>query len=622
MKAKHLLFVVAGCCMGFAMSGCKANVDLKNIDKTAELDMGIALPVGSMSATIGDFLADGQVPNIYVDSLNNKGILTFKDTFSIDKKYHQVDLSQYISEKTLTMNVYDKLQGTPELDNHQITGDDNKEITLAFPLTLKLKGINNNENNERLDSALIENAHFVSTIVPQNLPLKWEWINSVSIDLGSAFSRPQGKNVVVYSKGNGYGYGQDIPISVTEFTINLMKNRTPATPEAYFGNVIDTCDFVIYFNFTVPTSAGKVTIADDAAFEYHLGVQFIDYKAIWGMFTPSKDMYDEDTVNIAEEWAAWRQLKKAKLPFAEPVIDMQITTQVAGALMLQGDYLFVETEDKSQKRYATFNGNQTLYRDFSPDEYLSLTSTIGDSATMHVRFDNTDAFGHIDRLFAIRPDFFGYKFSIDFNRQRTPQIRITPNTGIYVDAIATLPFIFNEGVGIEYSDTIKDIDISRYTLDSLLASVDMIDTLKTSDLKLIIKITNSIPLDIKGVFYALDENGNVVTEPDDPTKAYRLTASDTIRIQAPTYRFEGGTAIPMTSEQTEILSIDKKHFDTFSKIKSIVYTASIDDESLQSAYQHGGFNVRIAEDNKLKVQLGLTAKVDAIFDLDNITVEK
>ena len=297
---------------------------------------------------------------------------------------------------------------------------------------------------------------------------------------------------------------------------------------------------------------------------------------------------------------------------------MQITTQVAGALMMQGDYLFVETEDKSQKRYATFNGSQTLYRDFTPDEYLPLTSAIGDSATMHVRFDNTEAFGHIDRLFAIRPDIFGYKFSIDFNRQRTPQIRITPNTGIYVDAIATLPFIFNEGVGLEYSDTIKNIDISRYTLDSLLASVDMIDTVKTSDLKLIMKINNSIPLDIKGVFYALDENGDVVTEPDDPTKVYRLTSSDTIRIQAPVYRFEGGAAIPTASEQTEIVLIDKKHFDTFSKIKSIVYTASIDDESLQSAYQHGGFNVRIAEDNKLKVQLGLTAKVDAVLDLDNI----
>ena len=617
MKARHLFFVIAGC-TGLVMSGCKADVDLKNISTAAELNMGIALPVGSMSATIGDFLADGQVPNIYVDSLDNKGILTFKDTFSIDRKFHQVDLSQYVSEKTLTMNVYDKLRENQELDNHQITGDDNKEITLAFPLTLKLKGINNNENNERLDSALIKNANFISTIVPKNLPLKWEWINSVSIDLGSAFSRPQGKNVVVYSKGDGYGYSQDIPIQVTEFTVNLMKNRMPSAPEAYFGNVIDTCDFVIYFNFTVPTSAGKVTIADDAAFEYHLGVQFIDYAAIWGMFTPSSDMYDEDTVSIAKEWAAWTQLKKAKLPFAEPVVDMQITTQVAGALMMHGDYLFVETEDKSQKRYATFNGNQTLYRDFTPDECLPLTSAIGDSATMHVRFDNTEAFGRIDRLFAIRPDIFGYKFSIDFNRQYTPQIRITPNTGIYVDAVATLPFIFNEGVGIEYSDTIKDIDISRYTLDSLLASVEMIDTVKTSDLKLIMKITNSIPLDIQGVFYALDEDGNVITEPDDPTKIYRLTSSDTIRITAPSYRFEGGSAIPTASEQVEILSIDKRHFDTFSKIKSIVYTASIDDGSLQSAYRNGGFNMRIAEDNKLKIQLGLSVKVDAVFDLGNI----
>jgi len=39
---------------------------------------------------------------------------------------------------------------------------------------------------------------------------------------------------------------------------------------------------------------------------------------------------------------------------------------------------------------------------------------------------------------------------------------------------------------------------------------------------------------------------------------------------------------------------------------------------LQSAYRNGGFNMRIAEDNKLKIQLGLSAKVDAVFDLGNI----
>lgn len=618
MKTSHLFCVAVGLVATLVLSGCRSDVDLKNINTDAELDLGIAFPVGSMSATIGDFLADGQVPNIYVDSLNNRGILTFKDTFSNDKKFHDVDLSQYISEKTLSMNVYDKLKGTPALVNHQITGDDNQPITLAFPLTLKLKGINTDEDNERLDSAMIENARFISTISTHNLPLKWEWINSVQIELGSAFSRPQGKRVEVYSKGSGYGYDQEIPINIREFTINLMKNKAPATPEAYYGNVIDTCTFVIYFNFTVPTSAGKVTIADDAAFEYHLGVQFIDYKAIWGMFKPSKDMHDEDTVSIADSWSGWAKLKRAKLPFAEPVIDMQIITKIAGALMMQGDYLFVETADGAQKEFATFNGQHTLYRDFNPDEYLPLTSNIGDSAIMHVRFDKTEAFGRIDRLFAIRPDMFGYKFSIDFNRQRTPQIRITPNTGIYVDAIATLPFIFNEGVAIEYSDTLKNIDISRYTLDSLLASTNMLDTVKTSDLKLLMKITNTIPLQIKAVVRALDADGNVVMEPEDPTKPYQLTTTDTVFIAAPTFRFEGGTAIPTPTETVQIISIDKKHFDTFSQIKNIVYTASIDDESLQETYRQGNFNVRIAEDNQLKIQFGLSAQVDAVLDLGQI----
>ncbi len=618
MKAKHLFFVVVGWAISFAMGGCKADVDLKNIDTTAGLDFGIALPIGSMSATIGDFLADGQVPNIYVDSLNSKGILVFKDTFRMEKKFHQVDLSQYISEKTLNMNVYDKMNGTPALDNHQITGDDNRPITLAFPLTLKLKDINKDEDNERLDSAFITNAKFISSIRPNNLPLKWEWINSISIELGKEFSRPQGNVVEIYSKGDGYGYNQDIPININEFTLNLMKNLHPSTPEAYFGNVIDSCNFVIYFNFTVPTSAGKVTIDDDAAFVYHLGVQFIDYSAIWGMFRPSSDMHDEDTVSIVEEWESWSKLKQAKLPFSEPVIDMQITTQIAGALMMQGDYLFVETADHAQKVYATFNGAKTLYRDFTPEEYLPLSSKIGDSATMHVLFNNSETFGHIDRLFAIRPDLFGYKFAIDFNRQRTPQIRITPNTGVYVDAVTTLPFIFNEGVGIEYSDTIKDVDITRFTLDSLLASTDMLDTLRACDVKLVMNISNSIPLQFKAVVRALDANGNVITEPDDPTKPYSLTTTDTIRIAAPTFKFEGGNAIPTPGTAVEIVSIDKEHFDTFNQIKQIVYTATVDDESLQEAYRNGNFNVRIAEDNKLNVKIGLAAKVDAVFDLGNM----
>lgn len=92
------------------MTGCHSDIDLQNIDSSAELEMGVALPIGSMHATIGDFLGDGQVKNIYVDSLENTGVIAWKDTFDISRNYHPLDLSQYISETNLNLNVYDQLQ--------------------------------------------------------------------------------------------------------------------------------------------------------------------------------------------------------------------------------------------------------------------------------------------------------------------------------------------------------------------------------------------------------------------------------------------------------------------------------------------------------------------------------
>lgn len=618
MKLQQVIFTGLGCLAALTFGGCKANVDLKNIDTKTQMDLGVALPIGSMSATIGDFFGDGQVDNIYIDSIDNKGVLTFKDTFHIERKYHQVDLSQYISAKTLSMNVYEKLDGTPVMDDHKITGNDNVPITLEFPFSLKLTGINQDEANERLDSALIEHAMFTSTVNTKDLPLEWEWINSITLELGNEFSRNEGKMVEVYHKGEGYGYGQDIPINISEFSLNLMKNRTPSSWEGYYKNVIDSCNFVIHFNFTVPTSAGQITIPENAAFRYDLMVQFIDYKAIWGMFKSSKDMHDEDTVTIADEWDKWRSIKRANIPFAEPTIDVNITTKIAGALMMQGDYLFTADSTMSQVHYASFDGQKTYYRTFHKGEYLPLSSQIGDSATMTIRFDKDPSRGKIDELVSIRPDKLGYKYAIDFNRQSEPQIRITPNTGVSVDAIATLPFIFNEGLALTYADTLKDVDLSAYTIDSLLSSIDkiVVDTVRTSDLKLLIKFSNTIPLRIKATLRALDENDHIIMDPTDPSKPYQITTLDTITIEAPKVEYIGGQFITSASETTDIISVSKAQIDVFDKIKSIQYEASIDNEALQDAYKLGNYKVRITEDNKLVLKIGLSAMVDATFDFE------
>ena len=94
MKFKPLhafIAIMAGC----VLAGCHADVDLANIDKKAEVEMGVALPIGSIHAKIGDFLGNGKVKNVFID---NKGTIFWQDTFHVSRNYHQLDLAAYIPQ--------------------------------------------------------------------------------------------------------------------------------------------------------------------------------------------------------------------------------------------------------------------------------------------------------------------------------------------------------------------------------------------------------------------------------------------------------------------------------------------------------------------------------------------
>lgn len=593
--------------------GCEANVDLNNIDTSVKVQANVATPIGSMKATIGDFVGDGTW-GIFIDTVKNHGVLTFKDTFSIARDFHNLDLSKYISNTTLKMNVYDKLEGQPYFVNGQIMGND-QPIVLTFPMTLKLTGINNNQSHQRIDSALINNASFISNITSiGGLPLKWEWIEKVELNLGDNFSRPAGNTVTVYQKGNGYGYNQDIRVSVDAFSLNLMKNKEPQSWQQYTNNVIDTCQFEVRMHIVVPSSAGVIKIPSTAAFQYKLGVQFIDYEAVWGMFEPSSDMATEAEDNIADAWKPWNDISKLRLPFAEPSVDMLVTTQIAGAMIMEGDYLYTKNA-QGETAYATFDDSLHLYKYFTKNEYLSLSSPIGTEKTMHILFDKDPSRGHIDRLFAIRPDKIGYKFSVKFNEQETPQIRITNNTSIKLDAVCNLPMIFNQGVELAYADTIQGIDLSMLNLDSLLNEVEVLDTLEKASAKLVVKIENSIPLQFKGVLTCLDENNNVIINPKT-NEPFLITENDTIVIGAPKYEFINHVWQEETLEYAEIVNVDREDLETIKRIKSIAYYVSLDDESLAYAYEQGLFNVKLTEDNHLRIKLAVGANVEGVLNLE------
>lgn len=595
-------------------NGCTADVDLDNIDTSVDVEANVATPIGSMTATIDDFVGDGTW-GIFIDTLDHEGVITFRDTFSIARDFHKLDLSKYISRTRLTLNIYEPLDKAGLMNNNQITGN-GVQIPLTFPLTLKLKGINQDIDAQRIDSALIKNASFTSKLTAiDGSPIQWEWIDKVTLDLGDRCYRPEGNIVTVYDKNKDtYGYRQDIPTNIDEFSINLMKNEKPQSWKDYTNNVTDSCTFNVTIYLTIPTTAGAIQVPSTAAFQYDLGVQFIDYHAVWGMFEPSKDMSGKAVEAIATYWSPWNTLQDLRLPFAEPSVDMLVTTQVAGAMIMEGDYLFTENE-QGEKAYATFDGEQSLYKFFNKNEYLPLSSPIGTEKTMHILFDKDPSRGHIDQLFAIRPDQIGYKFAVKFNEQETPQIRLTKNTSIKIDAVCNLPMILNEGVSLGYSDKIKGIDLSMLDLDSLLSGVEMIDTLEEASAKLVIKFENSIPLQFKGMLTCLDENDNVIIDPKTE-KPLLLTENDTILIAAPEFTKEGHDWNITPLESVEVINVDREDLETLRQIKTIEFRAWMDDESLAEAYDNGLNNIQLKDDNYLKVKIAVGANVEGVLNLE------
>ena len=596
----------------FCLDSCTADVNLNDIDSKAEFDLNVAVPVGSMTVTINDILGTSGIEHLYIDTLDDQGVLVYKDTLSIKNNYHKIDLSQYISTTSLSMNVYDKLKNIPIMHDHKIMGNSSIPIQLDFPLVLKLSGINSNLANERLDSAQIKNASFVSTISSEDLPIKWEWIDKVAIELGDNFSRKAGNDIVVYTRGDGYGFDEQITTIIDEFSLCLMKEQNPVD---YYDNALDSCSFVVHLHITIPTEAGEIYIPEDAAFHYELDVQFIDYHAVWGMFAPTGDLYSDNLLYLKDDIDSWSLFEESRLPFAAPTVELSMTTKVAGAMEITTDYLFLQEEDTGEKVYATFNGDTTFVHRFSEDEYLSLNSAIGDSAVISIHLDNTPERGHIDRLFSIKPDYLGYKAHLGFDTEETPQIRIVPFTDVDFDIAYSLPFSFNEGLYIHYKDTLADINLSKVTLDSLYASAQIVDTIKTGDVKLYLKVQNTIPVRIKGVLCCLDENGREIMDPLNPSQPFRLTDSDTILISAPEYTLDNGCwVMKEPGVVTNIVSLGKEQLDVLSDIRRICFAVILDNESLQYAYQQGNFNIKLSPEQEVKVSIGLTTEIDAILD--------
>lgn len=639
MKFNFLRTIVVLTLSSSLLLGCKSKIDLDNIDPTAEVQMGVAIPVATANATLGDFFGDdkmveeiqvGTGPKIDGGNGVDKGVLFYRFLKTNDKNYHPIDLKSYMQNVSQEFKISDVYSGT--------SIPAGTEVTLTFPLEMTLTGINNNLTEERLDKMTISAANFISNISLKNLSITKDDIQKVEIVLPGSnrneslapsartqgFFEKQGntpKSADYTFEVTGFktqGFNADIPIQIDNFDIYLMKviKDTYASQADANENSVNKLAFDFKFHLK-PTS--NITISSTSAFQYQFTIDFLEYKALYGFFKPSKFMIDNETDTIEKEWAAWKSLKNVQLALAKPRIDLDITCAVAAPLTVKLNSIYVENATTGERKDATFDeAGERKNRYFDFYNVLPVTSPLEDSITNSFYLSEQWEYGKLDRLFLIRPDYVHWDYELMIrNDGEKVQHRLTDNTIIHTDITTTVPFQFMEGMKVDYSDT-TSINWAGVSLDSLTAKTDYIDSIGASNVKLRLKIDNTIPLDIRLKFAFLDDSGTPIDLSGLEITEEGKSATDSVYIKAAENVETGGNVSIVNGQQVPTstmvwMNLSAEQFNKITQATKFVYTATLNTSS-QSFRDNKWVNVRNV--SGLKLQLGVAASVDAFLNLD------
>ena len=626
--SKYLLVMFAVC---LSLIGCRADVDLNNIDTTSEVELGVALPIGSMSVALSDILGANSPEMLY---FRNDGVLCLHYDYDRFEDFHAIDFTQYISNAEQTVYLYDSLNAQMErlraagidLPKGYVCGSPDKDISLMIPTTMSMtyKGINDEVSSERIDSAYIIEANFEGYLLQKNSSTPFEWVDSVVLVLGKEYVAKSGNRQKLYDKSEQegtIGYGMTMPIVLKDFSLDLVKDHTQPCSNT---NVVNSSSMDVEIYMTIPKKAEKRPIVTDMAVIFEMRVQFIEYTALWGMFESSNKMRDEGSISMDSIFGNWSTMKDICLPVADPLINIHVTHELAGPLVFNGKYLYVTSRD-GQTHYAEFGDNREHSYKYPRDAVEAVRdnvwmdqnpSTIGDSIVLDIVFNKEAEHGRVDRLFTGTPDVMAWHWYIDFDKTLTEQTRLTPTTKLDMNIDVDVPFIFNEGLYAAYSDTIENINLN---IAGLMDSISLIDSVKQSDLYVQLKIENRLPLDVRMVLCCLDSNGHVIID-DRTGEPLRLTQNDTLFIKAPEYTVgaEGEMIISQPGSLEDAINITKEKLERFEELKALSYTVIVDDKSLHSAFESDeNFKIRITDDSRLKLQIGIGAKLGAVFNFTN-----
>ena len=557
-----------------ALLACDPKIDFDNIDPSVKTEMGIALPVGEFGITLGDLIPT----NEGMLSVNENGVYQLSAGFDFSQTIDDIDVSQFAATKEETLYI------SESLNLPAIVGP--LTLPLEFELKMGMDGVNQTLQDERIDSMRLTSATLIANI-QQNFGLSANNIQKAELILSDDFHRAAGNTIVLPVTS----FNTPTNITLDNFSINFVKDPTlPASDD----NVKDTITLTL--RLTLNLAAGEmITLNTNSKFTVNVTVRINDYEAVYGRLVNNTEVGIQDCLELSEMWEGFSNLQNFHLNLYDPTISFDLTTSIGTPIRFHLTEFKSENQDGTEVRYAQFNGSNEY--EVSLPNYVKVTDSYDQTATNTIVFNREN--GNIGRLFEISPYRFCYNLGfIPEARNGSDQQRIVKGRNFFQATVKmTLPFAFDEGVSLEYKDTIP-VDFSAVNLDSLLEEVEFIDNVEIRQLHLVLGLQNTLPFDVDASFAFLNANQQDLD--------IRPTEDGAIHIAGPK---EYGSNGPIPGVGNTELVVNDEMVDKLKDVRYLVFNISAKDP------QSNLYPLTLEPENGLKIKIALAADVAAYMNL-------
>ncbi len=571
-RVNELSLVVFLAC---ALLACDPKIDFDNIDPSVKAEMGIALPVGEFGITLGDLIPT----NEGVLSVNEQGVYQLSAGFDFSQTIDDIDVSQYAATTEKTLFISESLNNLPAIAG-PLT------LPLEFELKMGMDGVNQTLQDERIDSMRLTSATLIANI-DQNFGLSANNIQKAELILSDDFHRAAGNTIDLPFTS----FNTPTNITLDNFSIHFVKDPTlPASDD----NVKDTISLTL--RLTLNLAAGEmITLNTNSKFTVNVTVRINDYEAVYGRLVSNTEVGIQDCLELSEMWEGFSNLQNFHLNLYDPTISFDLTTSIGTPIRFHLTEFKSENQDGTDVRYAQFNGSNEY--EVSLPNYVKVTDSYDQTATNTIVFNREN--GNIGRLFEISPYRFCYNLGfIPEARNGSDQQRIVKGRNLFQATVKmTLPFAFDEGVSLEYKDTIP-VDFSAVNLDSLLEEVEFIDNVEIRQLHLVLGLQNTLPFDVDASFAFLNANQQDLD--------IRPTEDGAIHIAGPK---EYGSNGPIPGVGNTELVVNDEMVDKLKDVRYLVFNISAKDP------QSNLYPLTLEPENGLKIKIALTADVAAYMNL-------